>query len=69
MSHGGSSKQARAVIDGLPADVITMNMATDINALAEHGAWCPKGGRIACRITAPLHLGHRVHRAKGNPKG
>ena len=35
MSFGGSSKQARSVIDGLPADVITMNMATDINALAD----------------------------------
>ncbi len=42
MSHGGSSKQARAVIDGLPADVITMNMATDINALYEHGQLIPK---------------------------
>ena len=28
---------ARSVIDGLPADVITMNMATDINALADNG--------------------------------
>ncbi|NNG63475.1 solute-binding protein, partial [Pseudomonas fragi] len=37
MSFGGSSKQARSVIDGLPADVITMNMATDINALADNG--------------------------------
>ena len=42
MSHGGSSKQARAVIDGLPADVITMNQATDIDALADNGALVPK---------------------------
>ena len=41
MSHGGSSKQARAVIDGLPADVITMNMATDINALHDIGQLIP----------------------------
>jgi len=34
-SHGGSSKQARAVIDGLDADVVTMNQQTDIDALAE----------------------------------
>jgi sulfate transport system substrate-binding protein len=34
-SHGGSSKQARAIIDGLDADVATMNQATDIDALAE----------------------------------
>src|ERR1700742_3256176 len=32
-SHGGSSKQARAVIDGLQADVVTMNQASDIDAL------------------------------------
>jgi sulfate transport system substrate-binding protein len=42
MSFGGSSKQARSVIDGLPADVITMNMATDINALADNGELVPK---------------------------
>jgi hypothetical protein len=41
MSFGGSSKQARSVIDGLPADVITMNMATDINALADNGKLVP----------------------------
>src|SRR5882724_10548656 len=34
-SHGGSSKQARSVIDGLPADVVTMNQALDIDVLAE----------------------------------
>ena len=42
MSFGGSSKQARSVIDGLPADVITMNMATDINALADNGKLVPE---------------------------
>ncbi|WP_307988229.1 sulfate ABC transporter substrate-binding protein [uncultured Pseudomonas sp.] len=42
MSFGGSSKQARSVIDGLPADVITMNMATDINALADNGHLVPE---------------------------
>src|SRR5574341_170847 len=34
-SHGGSSKQARAVIDGLEADVVTLALAYDINAIAE----------------------------------
>jgi sulfate/thiosulfate-binding protein len=33
-SHGGSSKQVRSVIDGLPADVVTMNQALDIDQLA-----------------------------------
>ncbi len=36
-SHGGSGKQARAVIDGLEADVVTLALAFDIDAIAEHG--------------------------------
>src|SRR5262252_2969064 len=36
-SHGGSSKQARAVIDGLQADVVTLGLGYDIDALADHG--------------------------------
>ena len=36
-SHGGSSKQARSVMDGLDADVVTMNQANDIDLLAERG--------------------------------
>ena len=70
MSHDGSSKQARAVIDGLPADVITMNMATDINALAEHGGLVPKGW--ADRLpdhSAPFTSATVFIVRKGNPKG
>jgi len=40
-SHGGSGTQARSVIDGLPADVVTFALAYDINAIAE------KSGLIA----------------------
>ena len=40
-SHGGSSKQARAVIDGLQADVVTMNQASDIDMLHELGDLVP----------------------------
>jgi ABC-type sulfate transport system substrate-binding protein len=36
-SHGGSGKQARAVIDGLQADVVTLGLGYDIDALADHG--------------------------------
>jgi sulfate transport system substrate-binding protein len=36
-SHGGSGKQARAVIDGLPADVVTLALAYDIDEIAERG--------------------------------
>jgi sulfate transport system substrate-binding protein len=37
MSHGGSGKQARSVIDGLEADVVTLALAWDVDALVEHG--------------------------------
>jgi sulfate transport system substrate-binding protein len=36
-SHGGSGKQARAVIDGLPADVVTLALAYDVDAIAQKG--------------------------------
>jgi len=41
MSHGGSGKQARAIIDGLEADVATLALAADIDALAEKGKLLP----------------------------
>src|SRR6267154_1395188 len=36
-SHGGSGKQARAVIDGLDADVVTRSLAYDVNSIARKG--------------------------------
>src|SRR5512147_2694998 len=41
MSHGGSSRQARAVADGLEADVITMNQHNDIDLLVARGGLVP----------------------------
>lgn len=40
-SHGGSGKQGRAVIDGLPADVVTLALAYDIDEIAEKGRLLP----------------------------
>src|SRR6187431_2171189 len=40
-SHGGSGKQARSVIDGLAADVVTLALAGDIDAIVEHGKTIP----------------------------
>jgi sulfate transport system substrate-binding protein len=40
-SHGGSGKQARSVIDGLPADVVTLALAYDIDAIAEKSQLLP----------------------------
>jgi len=69
MSFGGSSKQARAVIDGLQADVITMNMATDINALADNGELVPKNWveRLP-NHSAPFTSATVFIVRKGNPK-
>jgi sulfate transport system substrate-binding protein len=41
-SHGGSGKQARTVIDGLPADVVTLALAYDIDRIAERAQLLPK---------------------------
>jgi sulfate transport system substrate-binding protein len=68
MSHGGSGKQARAVIDGLAADVITMNMPPDINALADRGLvpanWQSRLPNASLPFTSLQVLIVR----KGNPK-
>src|SRR5918993_4914230 len=40
-SHGGSGKQARSVIDGLDADVVTLALAYDIDQIAEKGGTLP----------------------------
>ena len=69
-SHGGSSKQARSVLDGLEADVITMNQATDIDVLADRGALLP--ANWATRLpnnSAPTTSVPVILVKKGNPKG
>jgi sulfate/thiosulfate transport system substrate-binding protein len=68
-SHGGSSKQARAVIDGLPADVATLALAYDIDAIAEKGNllpadWQQRLPKNSAPYTSTLALLVR----KGNPK-
>ena len=40
-SHGGSGKQGRSVIDGLPADVVTLALAYDIDEIAQRGKLLP----------------------------
>ena len=41
-SHGGSGKQARSIVDGLDADVATLALAGDTDALHTNGGWIPK---------------------------
>ena len=50
-SHGGSGKQARTVIDGLPADVVTLALAYDIDALATQGKLLPANWQSAAAAT------------------
>jgi sulfate/thiosulfate-binding protein len=69
-SHGGSGKQARSIIDGLDADVATLALAGDTDALVKHGGWLvpdwqKKLPHNASPYTSTIVLVVR----QGNPKG
>ncbi|MBU3735862.1 MAG: sulfate ABC transporter substrate-binding protein [Methylobacterium sp.] len=68
-SHGGSSKQARAVADGLEADVISMNQANDIDLLHQRGKLVPAdwAGRLPHNSSPTASTTVFLVR-KGNPK-
>lgn len=70
MSHGGSGKQARAVIDGLDADVVTLALEADIDAIATHTGKIPADwrGRLP-NNNAPYSSTIVFLVRKGNPKG
>ena len=69
-SHGGSGKQARSVIDGLEADVVTLALAYDIDAIATIGKLIAAGlAEAAAQQQRAVHLDDRVAVRKGNPKG
>jgi sulfate transport system substrate-binding protein len=69
-SHGGSSKQARSVVDGLAADVITMNQANDIDILATQGKLIPADwAKRLPNDSAPTTSVTVILVRKGNPKG
>jgi sulfate transport system substrate-binding protein len=68
-SHGGSSSQARAVIDGLDADVVTLASFLDTDAIAQHGlinpGWVDRLPNHSLPYTSTIVFVVR----KGNPKG
>ena len=68
-SHGGSGTQARAVIDGLDADVVTLALWSDTDAIRKAGliadGW---EERLPQRLAAVL-LDHRLRRPQGQPQG
>jgi sulfate/thiosulfate transport system substrate-binding protein len=69
-SHGGSGKQARAIIDGLEADVATLALAYDMDALFERGGLLPKAWHKRLPHNSAPYTSTIVFLVrKGNPKG
>ncbi|KRD76907.1 sulfate ABC transporter substrate-binding protein [Lysobacter sp. Root983] len=69
-SHGGSGKQARSVIDGLEADVVTLALAADIDAIATNGKLLPANWQSRLPHQSSPYTSTIVFLVrKGNPKG
>jgi sulfate transport system substrate-binding protein len=69
-SHGGSGKQARSIIDGLPADVVTLALAHDIDALAAQRKLLPADWQKRLPGNSSPYLSTVVFLVRaGNPKG
>lgn len=67
-SHGGSGKQARTVIDGLPADIVTLALAPDIDAIAQRGLIDKNWQQRLPNNSAPYTSTIVFLVRKGNPK-
>ncbi len=67
-SHSGSSKQARAVIDGLPADFVAMNSSLDIDAIASAGLLPADWPKLLPNAASPSWSTILFLVRKGNPK-
>ena len=68
-SHGGSGKQARSVIDGLQADVVTLALAYDVDALAKQGKLIPDNWQSRLPNNSAPYTSTIVFLVrKGNPK-
>lgn len=68
-SHGGSGKQARAIIDGLEADVATLALAADIDALQEKASLIPANWQTRLKHNSSPYTSTIVFLVrKGNPK-
>jgi sulfate/thiosulfate-binding protein len=68
-SHGGSGKQGRAVIDGLEADVVTLALAYDIDAIADSKLLDPNWQKRLANNSTPYTSTIVFVVRKGNPKG
>ncbi|MBT9466659.1 sulfate ABC transporter substrate-binding protein [Hydrogenophaga sp.] len=68
-SHGGSGKQARSIIDGLDADVATLALAGDTDALHTNGGWIPKDWQKRLPLNSSPYTSTIVLVTRaGNPK-
>lgn len=67
-SHGGSGKQARSVIDGLEADVVTLALAYDVDEIAQHGLIAKDWQKRLPQNSAPYTSTIVFLVRKGNPK-
>jgi sulfate transport system substrate-binding protein len=69
-SHGGSGKQTRSIIDGLDADVATLGLAGDTDALSANGGWIPKDWQKRLPHNSSPYTSTIVLVVRqGNPKG
>ena len=68
-SHGGSSRQARAILEGLAADVVTFNQETDIDVLAEGGLLPAEWRDLLPNGASPYYSLPAFLVRQGNPKG
>src|ERR1700690_1080699 len=68
-SHDGSGKQARAIIDGLQADVVTLGLAYDIDVISEKAGLLPKNWQTRLPNNSPPYTPTKLFLVrKGNPK-
>ncbi len=68
-SHGGSGKQARSIIDGLDADVATLALAGDTDALHDNGNWIPKEWQKRLPLNSTPYASTIIFAVRqGNPK-
>ncbi|MGC4023985.1 MAG: sulfate ABC transporter substrate-binding protein [Mesorhizobium sp.] len=68
-SHGGSSKQARAILEGLEADVVTFNQVTDVDALVKGGFVSDDWQSEFANKSSPYYSLPAFLVREGNPKG
>jgi len=67
-SHGGSGKQARAVIDGLPADIVTLALGYDVDAIAQRGLIASDWQKRLPNNSTPYYSTIVLLVRHGNPK-